>query len=183
MNTTNPQQLRNSALSWQLKAIDAQARALQMLSEEHSFSVHNLAPDVLQNRVHDLAQTAVSVAAGAHDVPLETTLAHIASFKKACAELRADADKFAELAAIRAHMRLDNTITKLIASSPEVPTTVPDPEMPSAETMRLLSKANQSCFNAETEQYNTFTLQIKAVCDLALEMLFVSAAYAGTRSE
>jgi hypothetical protein len=175
---TDTQTLRQSALKWQLMALHAQVGALRTLSEEHNFSLGNLQPDNIYKRVEDALATARQLADSMSAQTLAERLHSIQSFKECTDQLRADADAFCKLAEQRASMRLQATITSLVSNAGEETAPTDDSDAAGkAPALPLLNEANHSCFQAESGQYQTFVLQLNATCDLALEMLFIAAAY------
>ncbi len=177
---TNPQQLRKSALKWQLMAIDAQTRVLTIIAEEHRFNLQNFHPEALRTRMHDVVSTAEQLASDAGRKPLDDTLRSITAFGENVRQLKTDADTMFNQADFRAHFRLDSTIGSLIEKAANKSTESKQDdhtEATAADPTQLLTSASQSCYKAEHEQYHTFVLQVNAICDLAMEMLFVAAAY------
>lgn len=179
IDITDTQTLRQSALKWQLMALHAQVGALRTLAEEHQFSLGNLQPDSIYKRVEDAIDTARRFADGMSSQTLAERLHAIQSFKECTDQLRADADTFCKRAQQRANMRLQATITTLVADAgdKEVAGNSASDTTEEVPAMPLLNEANHSCFQAESGQYHTFVLQLNATCDLALEMLFIAAAY------
>jgi len=52
------------------------------------------------------------------------------------------------------------------------------PELPT-DPKHLQARADIACYGAENNQHQTFKIQVRAICDLALELCFTAAAEAG----
>lgn len=194
----NPQELRVQSLQWQLIALDSQSKILHNMALEHALGVENLNPDALVAEVHDLVESAKRLVRNAGSVPPEETLHAINIFHGTARLLKDRSMTFEAQARLRAQFRLANTLGSLYQSAcgtaahttgddesegviPMIPSSPDDKKIP-CEPRLLMARANRSCFKAETEQYQAFMLQLKSICNLANEMVFVAASQHGIKN-
>ena len=167
----NPQELRQSALKWQLLALQAQLKAIQAIATEHHINLQDLNPDGLVSRVESMIKSARDFEQCSE--PSANMLEQVRTLRIICDQLKEDAEKFASSAGWRADFRMSSNL--LIMAEPEQEKAAGDD--PIVEDKKTLSLgANHRCLAAGHEQDSTFALQIKAICDLALEMVLVAAA-------
>jgi hypothetical protein len=169
---TDLQALRQSALSSQLSALEAQSRALGSMATEHHGGISigtNIGPESLVTRARALVSAAQTCAA---ETDHEAQMAAIDALKLAAAELVADSHKIAERGEGSARRRLEDHIKDA------APVVEPfDVAIVPNEDQRLGVQAEVSCCQAETEQFETFIMQIKALTDLCLELALVAASH------
>jgi hypothetical protein len=168
------QQLRKSALEWQLVALEAQSEALLQIAEEHRLQINDIDPRSLCSRAKDVVESAQDIERQAPSRPLETTLAAIRALREVTDELMKDADAFVQRADWRAQFRMTGSMHLLVdVVSPPSGT---DAEPLIRDSHRLIANAGKRCLQAEVQQDGTFAMQIKSVCNLALELVFIAAS-------
>lgn len=169
------QQLRKSALHWQLAALDEQLGALKMLDREHSFGVENTAEvTYLVAELHDLFKSAELLSKEAKSLPPDQVMDRIKSFQANIKHIKEDAARFNGSAVLRAKLRLHNALEDCHVKPDE--STVSD--KPATEPDKLFARANTCCYSAETSQFTAFAMQINAICDLTLEWIYNAAGEA-----
>ena len=169
-----PQQLRKSALQWQLAALDEQLGVLNTLDREHAFGLETTAEVThLVGELRDLLKSAEALARDTKTLPQEETLERIKTFHKNVKRIKDEADRFSGGAVLRARIRLQTALEEHMATAPDNGETSAKPP---ADPEKLLVRASSCCFNAEASQYTAFAMQINAMCDLALEMIYNAAA-------
>jgi hypothetical protein len=169
------QQLRKSALQWQLAALDEQLGALKMLDREHSFGVENTAEvTYIVAELHDLLKSAELLSTEAKKLPPDQVMDRIKTFQKNVKHIKEEAARFNGSAVLRAKLRLRNALEDCHAKPEE--TSIAD--KPAAEPDKLFARANTCCYSAETSQFTAFAMQINAICDLALEWIYNAAGEA-----
>lgn len=169
-----PKALRASALKWQVHALAAQAKAITAIAEEHQISLADLAPESFVSRAEDLLRAATELTNRAPSEPLEQILREVEPIRQYCDRLEADVLSFVRLADQRAHFRLSSLLPVLFTGEPVDRSA--DHELDRSDAVALAAAAGSRCYHAESEQHGTFALQIKAICDLAMEMVLAAAA-------
>jgi len=166
----NLQQIRMSALEYQVLALRAQTRTLGVLSTEHSGGIDlggDLEFDWLRSQTEDLVSSARTFAKGAQKMSadeIKRTLANLHSTKDS---IVVAADKLEGSVGRRAEKRV---VDELDGATP------PDHGVIPEDTEGLVAKARVTCLRAECEQLSTFVYQVKAACDLALELAYMAAS-------
>jgi hypothetical protein len=178
--TKTPQQLRRSALQWQMAALDEQLGVLRTLDAEHSFGIENTAEvSHIVHELHDLLKSAEAISRDAKTLPQAQTLDRIKVFHLTVQRIKGEADRFNGAAVLRAKMRLKGALEDHKASAPDAGD---GSAKPPADTDKLYTRASSCCFNAEASQYSAFAMQVNAICDLALELIYNAAADSGTQN-
>jgi hypothetical protein len=181
-----PRALRASALNWQLSALGAQAKAIEAIANEHMISLADMPPDGLVTRAQDIVRTATRIAAECERESMDVILPRIVTLRDSCEALQNDADRFVRIADQRAHFRLSTLLPVLFEKDAEALTGADCKEkedqniVPDADKLNV--SASSRCYKAESEQHGTFALQIKSICNLALEMALAAAADFAPRS-
>lgn len=168
------QSLRKSALGWQLIAVEAQAEALLQIADEHRLQMTDIDPRRLYSRAKDVVDTAHGIEKSAAFQPMDSTLAEIRSLRDVTDKLMEDADAFVERADWRAQFRMSGSL-HLLEDLPKS-STDSEAEPLVLDPHRLIANAGKRCLQAEVQQDGTFAMQIKSVCNLALELVFIAAS-------
>lgn len=172
-----PQDLRRAAMKWQLLALVAQAQAVETIAKEHNIVFDHCSPQMLAQRADDLVKTANDIAVAAKSNDVQVTLASIKALRANSDHLKRDTDAFVKTADLQATFRLSSTLALLFDAGERPTSGGTDPEERLIQDpQKLLCHAGKRCLSAETEQHGTFALQIKAICDLAMETVLVAAA-------
>jgi predicted ATP-dependent protease len=174
----NLQQIRKTVLRSQLMALESQSRAIYLLGTEHHNGIDlGVNPQILLivGNVKDIADTARLLVDEVKKMNAEDVLTRLKALQDKANEvvLRCN-ETYSEMLGDAKH-RLDVNVhdnLRPCECQGEVPA-VPDC------TRLLRARAGMSCYNAELEQHETFKIQVKSICDLALELAFNAAAEAG----
>jgi hypothetical protein len=167
----NGQSLRSSALHYQLLALDGQLQVLQALDLEHSLGVQSSTEAaLLLQHARDLVKSVETIAHRAKSASKESTMQSLLALRDATKRLGDRAQALDRNGLDRAKLRLDQCLSE----HPQVPGPSVEGIVP-ADAEKLTVKAGISCYRAEVNQFDTFALQIKALCDLALEFAYNSA--------
>jgi hypothetical protein len=179
------------ALNAMLLAVDAQSAALKSMDREHSMGIENsFSIDRLRGQVKDFVQSAHIIVAETEKLSLEQTREKIAALAIVARRLKADADRFRDASQPKAKHRYDHLLMQTGLSGfsgsteqkPEtVPADAPAGQAPtdtsvSHEPQKLTVQAGFACLRAEVDIYEAFTMQLHAVCNLALEYVLNAAA-------
>lgn len=163
------QQMRHLALTSQLIAIDAQATVLKTMDTEHSFGLEStFEVEVLIAAVHDFALSAEHLVLKAKSACIEEIRHSLQAVCNLSADLKTKADSLSKRGQMRAKYRLQNTVLE--------PNSQAENSEGTSDPGKLLAAAQHSCLQAELNQFATFSLQIHAICDLALEYCFNAAS-------
>lgn len=170
----NLQQIRKSVLRSQLMALEMQSRAIYQLGTEHHNGVDlGVNPQILLivGNVKDIADSARQLVDEAGKLPASDILKRLQSLQDRANEvvLRCN-ETYSEMQRDAKH-RLDMNVHDNVEC--ECGENQPD----CLRTLR--ARAGMSCYNAELNQHETFKVQVKSICDLALELAFNAAAEAG----
>lgn len=190
------QQLREMALNAMLLAVDAQAAALKSMDREHSLGIENsFSVERLRERVKDLVQSAHAIVRSGSAAELAETREKIQSLATVARRVKADADRFKADSAPRAKFRYDHLLMQMGMVEPEpavelAPTLngskadeaiaqTPPSEAPAGKAptstdvahdpQKITAQAGFACLRAEIDEYEAFTMQVHATCNLALE--------------
>jgi hypothetical protein len=174
------QMLRKSALDWQLIACEAQSEALLQIAAEHRLQISDIDPRSLCSRAKDVVDSAHEIERQAPVRPLESTLAAIRSLRDVTVKLMDDADSFVERADWRAQFRMSSSLHLLTDLAN--PAQLPEAEPLVRDSHCLVANASQRCLQAECQQDGTFAMQIKSICNLALELVFIAASNASPKN-
>ena len=168
------QELRKSALHWQLAALDEQLGVLRELDKEHSFGIENTAEVThLVDELRGLVKSAELIAEEAKTLQQEELASRISAFHQLVKQIKEEVDGFNGGAVQRAKLRLHN----FLEGDAPAPASTVETSTP-ADPDRLFARAISWCYKAESSQYNAFALQINALCDLALEIIYNAAGEA-----
>lgn len=163
------QALRQSTLHSQLSALASQAAALRTLDSEHSLGIqHSREVTQLDNQTGELVARALSIVEEATPQSHAQTIEKVAAFRQEALVHKASAKLFLDRASANAQARLSHALEN--AGLEDFELGVPH------DARRLTQRAETRCCMAETEQFQTFILQIESICDLCCEMLFFAAA-------
>jgi hypothetical protein len=183
----SPKAYRESAIMWQLKALKAQTEAVTAIAAEHSIKLDDINPRTLCQRTDDIIATAVRICDEAPKTPAEKIFELIKVLRQTADELRADGALFAKVANFRAAFRLSGMLPSLAAqihtgavllpkTDESVESEPEDRDALCCDHQKLAVASARRCYEAESEQHHTFSLQINAICDLAMEMVLAAAA-------
>lgn len=169
------QQLRSMALHAQLLAVDAQAAALRDMDHEHTFGMESTFDiDRLRERVHTFVKHISSFVADCEELSKEDARARLAALADKAAVIKSDADQVNKNGALHAKFRYSPTAKAAV--SPEAfaepgKSTGDDNKSTSipTEVNQLQARADFACVRAELDEYFAFTLQVHALCNMALE--------------
>jgi len=172
------QQIRKSVLRSQLLALEAQAQAIYYLGTEHREGIdlgRNPEIYLTVQSVKDLAASARKTTEDAKDLTPADVLDRLKALQALAHSAIDRSEEVYRHIQQDADARLDANLADNLDKD-ENPTEMP--EVP-ADTPHLKARAGLACHSAEMEQHQTFKLQIKAICDLALELAFTAAVEAG----
>jgi hypothetical protein len=173
--------LRQSALKWQLLALEAQAKAIEAIAAEHHISLSDLEFETLVDRTRDLVTSANELAREAETTPTNELLPRIVALREASEDLRVDVARFVRTADQRAHFRLTSLLPVLFdITKPGEDALKPNDTEENAHIIndaeKLAVASGARCYRAESEQHGTFALQVNSICDLALELVMSAAS-------
>lgn len=170
------QQIRRSALSSQLLALKAQARAIKSIGVEHANGLDladNVEVDWLVRNAQDFSESALRHAREFAHADADSKAKSLETLLLTCQDIETRVGNMNSLRHEQAHERMVEAIDALFGGEP--PAASDDDPVPSG-SKQLEQRAHMSCFSAESEQYSTFGLQVLAVCHLAMEIAFNAAA-------
>lgn len=173
----NLQQIRKTVLHSQLLALESQSRAIYLLGTEHHDGIDlGVNPQILLivGHVRDIADTARHLVDHVKSIPADQVLSQLKALQDKANEvvLRCN-ETYSEMLTDARH-RLDQNVHDNLRPC-ECQDGQPEPNC----TRLLRARAGMSCYNAELAQHETFKVQVKSICDLALELAFNAAAEAG----
>lgn len=178
MNETfvmSEQQLRNMALNAMLLAIDAQSAALHSMDREHSLGVENgFSIDRLRSQAKDLLQSTQTIVQTSQSLSLADLRDKIAALASASRRLKGEADRFKDSSQSRARARYEHLLMMLGDDQDTSTEQLPAGKAPTDtkvgwDTDQLSAQAGKACLRAEIDEFEAFSLQIHAICNLALE--------------
>lgn len=175
------QQIRRSALSSQLLALKAQARAIKSIGVEHADGLDladNVEVDWLVKNAQDFSDSALNRAKEFEHADAGDTAKALETLLLTCQDIESRVGNMNTLRHEHAHERMVDAINALFGGEP--PAASDEDPVPSG-SKQLEQRAHMSCFSAESEQYSTFGMQVLAVCHLAMEIAFNAAAQAEKR--
>lgn len=161
------QQIRKSVLRSQLLALESQAQAIYYLGTEHREGIdlgRNPEIYLVVQDVKDIAQTAKATVDEAKNLSGEEILSRLQGLQTVAQSVVERAEEAYRHMAADADRRLEEHL-----KVPEAP----------EDRHHLKARAYMSCHSAETDQHLTFKIQVRAICDLALELAFTAAAESG----
>ncbi len=170
------QQIRRSALTSQLLALKAQARAIKSIGVEHANGLDladNVEVDWLVRNAQDFADSALAHSRDFAHGDTEANGKALEMLLLTCQDIESRVGNLDSLHHEQAHERMVEAIDALFGGEP--PAATDEDPVPSG-SKNLEQRAHMSCFSAEAEQYSTFGLQVLAVCHLAMEIAFNAAA-------
>lgn len=162
MTDTTKQTIRNNALAAEFEALRAQAAAIHALDNEHTFGLEN---------TWDCNRVVTEVEALIHRCQLlepalptlgDTVAAVIEEFKTAAETAKVHARTFDAHAETGAEKRKETALTPELSAESEPATA-------------LATGAAESCLKAETRMYESFALQVSAILNLCMEILYNAA--------
>jgi hypothetical protein len=167
----NPQSVRRSALHFQLLALEGQTRVIKALDIEHAFGIESTSgAELVLGHARDFVKSAEIVAERAGSAPRETTVASLKALRETARRISERASALDKSGLERAKMRLDQCLCEHAQIDPSsLDGVVP------GTAAQMAVKAGVSCYRAEAEQLDTFALQVRALCDLALEYAYNAA--------
>lgn len=172
------QQIRKSVLRSQLLALESQAQAIYYLGTEHRLGLdlgRNPEIYLVVQDVKDVAASARTIVDEARTVKAEEMTQRLTALQTLAHDVVKRTEEACRHAEVEADQRLEDNLADNLdkdenpSELPEVPTDV----------KHLKARAGIACHCAETDQHLTFKLQVRAICDLALELAFNAAAEAG----
>lgn len=165
------QSLRNTAMHAQLLALEGQVKAIKAIDLEHSLGIESSREaEQLYNHSRDLVKSAESIAAGIRRASKDSTLNALHALRDTAKRLSERAAALDKGGLDRARARLDQCLAEHASVHAEdVQGIVP------TGCEGLAVKAGVSCYRAESEQFDTFALQVKALCDLVQEYAYTAA--------
>jgi len=174
----NLQLIRKSVMHSQLLALQAQAQAIYYLNTEHQNGIDlGRSPLVLitVQHVKDVADSAKSLAQEAKSISGELMFGRLKALQDLAQSCVERAEEVCRHGTVDASRRLDQSLVDNLDGGESVSQV---PEVPH-DAKHLQLRADIACHGAETHQFETFKLQVRAICDLALELSFSAAAEAG----
>ncbi|MBI5175954.1 MAG: hypothetical protein SFV17_11715 [Candidatus Obscuribacter sp.] len=172
------QQIRKSVLRSQMLALESQAQAIYYLGTEHRAGIdlgRNPEIYLIVQDVKDIADTARKTTEDAKSLTPEEVLSRLQGLQSLAHSVVARAEEAYRHIQVDSDARLEENLAENLDKG-ENPTEMP--EVP-ADTRHLKARAGMACHSAEIDQHLTFKLQVRAICDLALELSFTAAAEAG----
>ncbi len=169
------QQIRKSVLRSQLLALESQAQAIYYLGTEHRQGIdlgRNPEIYLVVQDVKDIAQTARATVDEAKNLSGEEILARLQGLQTIAHSVVARAEEAYQHMATDADRRLDEHLSDNLDKGEKASEL---PEVPE-DKRHLRARAYMACHCAETDQHLTFKIQVRAICDLALELAFTAAA-------
>jgi hypothetical protein len=176
--TIDLQLIRKSVLRSQLLALEAQAQAIYYLTTEHQDGIdlgNNPLIYMVVQQVKDLAATAKVIVDEAKTIEPEAMAGRLQGLQTLAAATVLRAEEIVRSNRIDADKRLQKSVEENLqpgegtSALPELPT----------DQKHLQAGADIACHRAQIDQHDTFKLQVRAICDLALELTFTAAAEAG----
>ncbi|MCA9805744.1 MAG: hypothetical protein KC777_27420 [Cyanobacteria bacterium HKST-UBA02] len=168
---TGLQAIRLKAIKFQLDAMTSQAGVIEKLFTEHRGGINlGAEPDIrnLLFKARELSGKVTSIVALSGNSNVEGVQGRLAEIQSLAAYLVEHAGSFSVWAREQAQDRLETDSHG--ASQPE------------GKEVESDVLAAYSCFGAETSQYATFELQVKAFAGLALEVAYFAAHAVGIRT-
>lgn len=169
------QQLRDKALNAMLLALEAQSEALRSMDCEHSFGVENsFTINRLCSISKDFLQSTRAIVHASESDSLLEIRAGVRSLAAAAGRLKQEADTFRSSGQAHAKQRYEHLLMLLGDQAADTFDYAPATESPTptdvgANPNVLSSQAGRACLRAEIDVFAAFSLQIHAICNLALE--------------
>jgi hypothetical protein len=173
------QQIRKRVLHSQVLAIDMQAQALNSMASETEGGLNlgaNPEIAVIVGQVKDISEVARKFV---HEVAVlnqEEIVARLEALQATAISATNLSQVAYDHAQIVADRRLDFTLSDNLTAEEE-PTELP---VAPTQTRHLLARAGMCCHMAEMDLNQAFKIQVRAICDLALELAFAAAAQVGS---
>ena len=181
------QQLRQKALNAMLLALEAQAAALHSMDSEHSLGVENAySIDRLRSQAADLIQSTNAIVQESQTAGILELRDRIRSLATVARRLKAESDAFKSAGQSRAKSRYEHLLMMLgeegscseeEAAAGQCPTSTDVP----CNGQKLSVQAGKACLRAEIDEFEAYSLQVHAICNLALEYA-LNAALKANRS-
>lgn len=158
------QDIRNQALAAELEALRAQCAAINALDTEHAFALeHTFTAKRILSRVEALVELCQSLQLSIAAEEGESLVA-IEDFRQTAEAIKAAVKDFNGWAQTNAEGREQRALTQH--------------EMLSPGSRELATGADKSCCQAEVGLFESFVLQVTAICELCLELLYNAAGEA-----
>lgn len=172
------QQIRKNVLHSQMLALEAQAQAIYYLGTEHREGIdlgRNPEIYLIVQDTKDIAKTAKATVDEAKSLEADVVLSRLKALQDLANSVVNRAEEAYRHIQVDSDARLQQSLDKNLDKD-ENPTEMP--EVP-ADTKHLAARASIACHSAELDQHQGFKIQVRAICDLALELSFTAAAEAG----
>lgn len=172
------QLIRKSVLHSQLLALESQAQAIYYLTTEHRDGIdlgNNPQIYLIVQQVKDVAATAKIIVKEAKTAKAEEMLGKLQALQTLANTVVQRTEAVCLHAQVDADKRLERSLAENLG---EGESRSPLPELPT-DVKHLQARADIACYGAENNQHQTFKIQVRAICDLALELCFTAAAEAG----
>jgi hypothetical protein len=183
MTLVNPkvdlQQIRKRVLHSQLLALDMQAQALTSMASEHEGGLNlgaNPEIAVIVGQVKDISEVARKFVHEVAVLSREEIVARLEALQATAISATNLSQVAYDHAQIVADRRLDVTLADNLTADEE-PTRLP---VAPTESRLLFARAGMCCHMAEMDLNQSFKIQVRAICDLALELAFTAAAQVGS---
>lgn len=177
-NKIDLQLIRKSVLRSQILALESQAQAIYYLGTEHREGLdlgRNPEIYLVVQDVKDMADTARKTVDEIKSLDAETILARLQGLQTLAHSVVQRAEEAYRHMEVDADKRLNEHLSDNLDAD-ENPTELP--EVPE-DKRHLQARASMACHSAETDQHLTFKIQVRAICDLSLELAFTAAAESG----
>ena len=183
--TVSDQQLRSIALNAMILAAESQAAALHSMDREHSLGVENsYSIKRLLGRTKDFVQsTQEIVKLSESNCSFTETRDKIRSLAAGARTLKDEADKFKSASEPKAKARYETLLMQLGQLGEQTKSQLETPAGKAAtptdvaiDSPKITVQAGFACMRAEIDEFAAFSMQIHAVCNLALEYALNAAA-------
>ncbi|MBS1994640.1 MAG: hypothetical protein JSS83_29210 [Cyanobacteria bacterium SZAS LIN-3] len=172
------QLIRKSVLRSQLLALESQAQAIYYLTTEHQDGVdlgRNPLIYLIVQQVKDVAATAKVIVEEAKTIEHDAMIGRLQALQTLATATVQRAEDVVRQGHLDADRRLEKSVTENLNPGES---TTELPQLP-ADAKHLQAGADIACHRVEIDQHDTFKLQVRAICDLALELTFTAAVEAG----
>ncbi|MBX9571862.1 MAG: hypothetical protein K2X77_23415 [Candidatus Obscuribacterales bacterium] len=178
---TNEQQLRLQALNAMLSALTAQAAAIQSMDREHSLGIENsYSVKSLLDQANTFAQAAFDAVTRSESASFIDTRNNVRLLAVAARRLKEEADKFTSRTQPKAATRYQELLLQLgekeNSDSQAAAGEASTPIEVAASGRKISAQAGYACLRAEIDEFTAFSMQIHAMCNLALEYALNAAA-------
>lgn len=156
------QDIRNKAVAAELAALRAQSAAINALDTEHAFALeHTFQSKRILARVEALVARCQELQ---DSMPMDEaeSLAAIEEFRRTADAIKESANDFDQFAETNASGRKERALD--------------GHELMAPGSRELATGAGESCWKAEIRQFESFALQVSAICNLCTELLYNAAS-------